>query len=175
MRSAAEFLRVLHKGWLLTVDEGKLLWNCFMPFATVVVLFCHPGDALFGPFLLMSSYNSLACFCKMITGISTITDCGTLFMLTLEAVGKACAHAACAPVCSWWSQLSAQRGKTIVEHVHRAILWTALDRRVYSTLLLFDSFLWTLKWGIVQHISEFLLFFLQMPMFACGQGTRVWM
>lgn len=72
-----------------------------MLFATAVVLFCHPGDALFGPFLLVSSYNSLACFCKMITGISTITDCGTLFMLTLEAVGKVCTRVAYAPVCSW--------------------------------------------------------------------------
>lgn len=123
----AELLRVLQKGWLLTVDQGKIAWSYFIPLVIAMVLFCHLWDALFGPFLLMSSYNSLACFCRMIAGISTITDCGTLFILTLEAVGKACAHVVHAPVCFWWSQLSTQGGKTIVEHVHGTILWNALD------------------------------------------------
>lgn len=115
------------KGWLLTVDEGKLVWSYFILLVTVVVLFCHLWDALFGPFLLMSSYNSWSCFSRMMAGISTITDCGTLFILTLEAVGKACARVAHAPVCSWWLQLRAQGGKTIVEHVHGTVLWNALD------------------------------------------------
>lgn len=57
----------------------------------MVVLFCHPLDALFGPCLLMPSSNSLACFCGMMAGISTLTGCGTLLVLTLAAVGKACA------------------------------------------------------------------------------------
>lgn len=50
------------------------------------------------------------------------------------------------------------------------MLWT---QRVSTTLLLFDGFLQTLKWGDAQPLAKFSLFFLQMPMLACGQGTRV--
>lgn len=138
---------MLHKGWLLTVDQGKLVWNYFILLVAAVVLFCHLWDALFGPFLLMSSHNSLACFCRMIAGISTITDCGTLFILTLEAVGKACACVAHAPVCSWWFQLhreERQLWNVSMEQFYE-MLWT---QRVSTTLLLFDSFLQTLKWSL---------------------------
>lgn len=169
----SELLRVLHKGWLLTVDQGKLFWSYFILLATAEVLFCHPWDAVLGSLLLICSYNSLACFCWMIVGISTITDCGTSFMLTLEAAGEACAYVSgCAPGdCNWVHSEERRFWNVSMEQYYDT---HALDQSVYTTFLLFDNFLQTLIWGFIQPVINFLFFSLQMPMFAFGQGTHGW-
>lgn len=161
------------RGWLLTVDQGKLFWSYFILLATAEVLFCHLWDAVFGSLLLMCSYNSLAYFCRMIVGISTITDCGTLFILTLEATEEACAHVpGCAPGdFNWVHSEEMWFWNTFIERYYDT---HALDQSVYTTFLLFDNFLQTLGWGFVQFVIKFLFFFLIMPMFAFGQGTHGW-
>lgn len=121
----AELLGALLKGWLLTVDQGKLFWRYFVLLVALVGLSCHLWNALFTPFSLMCRCNPLVCYWRIASGISAITDCGTLSILTSEAVGKVCACIAHAPVHSWGLQLRAQGGKTIVEYVLGTILQNA--------------------------------------------------